>query len=147
MIIYQKRKMSMKIFLVFILSVLILSCSSTKETESNSGSLNGSWQPIMEEMDGQELPQNSFEGHRLAIADSVFLFVAEGVDEGIIKYDNGKMDIYVQDGVNRGKHFPAIYKLESGLLTICYNLTGDKYPAAFETTSNPNYLLTVFRKE
>lgn len=137
----------MKAFTIFFLICLTVSCSSTKETALNSGNLNGSWQPIMEEIDGQELPQTSFEGHRLAIADSVFLFVAEGVDEGIIKYENGKMDIYIQDGVNRGKHFPAIYKLENGLLTICYNLSGDKYPEAFETKSNPNYLLSVFRKE
>lgn len=137
----------MKAFFVLILSLLTLSCSSSKESASNSGNLNGSWQPVREEMNGQELPQTSFEGQRLAIADSVFLFVAEGVDEGIIRYEDGKMDIFIEDGVNIGKHFPAIYKLENGFLTICYNLAGDKYPEAFETKSNENYLLTVFRKE
>jgi len=125
----------------------MISCSSTKETVSNSGELNGSWKPIKQEMDGQELPLSSFDYQRLAIADSSFLFVAEGVDQGIVKYNSGKMNIYIQVGVNAGKHFPAIYKFENNELTICYNLAGDGYPEAFETKSNPDFFLSVFKKE
>ena len=57
------------------------------------------------------------------------------------------MDIYGKQGVNAGKHFTAIYKLENELLTICYNLRGDSYPAAFETKGKPTLFLSVFKKE
>ena len=56
------------------------------------------------------------------------------------------MDIYGKEGVNSGKHFTAIYKFEEGLLTICYNLSGDRYPEAFETKGKPMYFLSVFKR-
>jgi hypothetical protein len=57
------------------------------------------------------------------------------------------MDIYGKEGVNAGKHFTAIYKIENGQLTICYNLSGDGYPEAFETNTKPTLFLSVFKKE
>ena len=57
------------------------------------------------------------------------------------------MDIYGKDGVNAGRHFMAIYKIENGELSVCYNLAGNGYPEAFETTSKPMLFLSVFKKE
>ena len=62
-------------------------------------------------------------------------------------YEAGKMDIYGKEGVNTGKHFTAIYKLEKDEMTICYNLAGDSYPLDFETKSRPTLFLSVFKKE
>jgi hypothetical protein len=55
------------------------------------------------------------------------------------------MDIYGKEGVNTGKHFTAIYKLENNRLTICYNLAGDKYPELFDTKGRKQYFLCVFK--
>jgi uncharacterized protein (TIGR03067 family) len=137
----------MKPFLIIIFIFLTISCSSTKDTVSNSGELNGSWVPVKQEIGGQELAEADFQNQKLAIVDTSFLFIAEGADEGTIKYINGKMDIYIDTGVNAGKHFTAIYELNGGLLTICYDLTGEIYPEAFETKSNSNFFLSVFAKE
>ena len=52
-----------------------------------------------------------------------------------------------KDGVNKGNHFTGIYKFENELLLICYNLSGDKYPEAFETKDKPTYFLATFKKE
>ena len=57
------------------------------------------------------------------------------------------MDIYGKEGINAGKHFTAIYKYQNNQLTICYNLKGDSYPTAFETSAGPTLFLSVFQKE
>ena len=137
----------MKSFLILFLVYFIVACSSSQESASNSDELNGGWLPVKQEMGGQEMSAESFENERLAIVGKTFLFVAEGADEGTISYGNGKMDIYVEVGVNAGKHFKSIYKLEENLLTICYDLKGGDYPASFDTSSNPDLFLSVFRKE
>ena len=137
----------MKTISIFFLALIILSCSSTKESVSNPGDLNGGWLPVKQEIGGKELPQSSFENQRLAIVEKSFLFIAESADEGTLTYGNGKMDIYVEVGVNAGRHFKAIYKLEDNFLTICYDLKGEDYPESFDTSVNPNLFLTTFRKE
>ena len=136
----------MKTILIICLVYLLAGCSSTNNTVTNSGVLNGDWEVIKQEIGGKDLPLAPSENQRLTILDNSFLFSAEGIDEGSITYSAGKMDIYVKEGVNVGKHFPAIYKLEDDVLTICYNLAGDVYPKDFETESNPNFFLTVFKK-
>jgi len=137
----------MRIISALFILCLIVSCSSSKEITSTSGELDGSWLPVKQEIRGQELPLESFLNQRLTIIDTSFLFIAEGADEGTIKYDGSKMDIHVESGVNAGKFFPAIFKLENSLLTICYNLAGNSYPKEFETLSNPNFFLVVFKRE
>lgn len=139
----------MKPFLLLFLISLSVSCSSTKDSSSasNSGELDGDWYPIKQEMNGQQLPLDSFEYQKLVIIENSFIFMAESVDEGNVTYDNGKMDIYVDVGVNAGRHFKAIYKLENDLLTLCYDLKGGDYPESFDTSSNPNLFLSTFRKE
>jgi uncharacterized protein (TIGR03067 family) len=137
----------MKPLLIIFFIFLAVSCSSTKETASNSGELDGDWYPIKQEMNGQQLPLDSFEYQKLVIIENSFIFMAESVDEGNVTYDSGKMDIYVDVGVNAGRHFKAIYKLENDLLTLCYDLKGGDYPESFDTSSNPNLFLSTFTKE
>jgi uncharacterized protein (TIGR03067 family) len=137
----------MKPLVIIFFIFLAISCSSTKETASNSGELDGDWYPIKQEMNGLQLPLDSFEYQKLVIIENSFIFIAESVDEGNVTYDNGKMDIYVDVGVNAGRHFKAIYKLENDLLTLCYDLKGGDYPESFDTSSNPNLFLSTFRKE
>jgi uncharacterized protein (TIGR03067 family) len=128
------------------LFILCFVCSTIKVT-AQSNKLNGNWKPVREEIGGTELPPATFEKQKLTIIDSNYTFVAESVDKGIAVYKDGKMDIYGKDGVNNGKHFTAIYKFDNELLLICYNLSGDKYPEAFETKGKPTYFLSTFKKE
>ena len=79
--------------------------------------------------------------------DSNYTVIAESVDKGIVRFKGDKLDIYGKEGVNAGRHFTAIYKVEKGQLTICYNLLGDSYPDAFETKSKPLLFLSIFNKE
>jgi uncharacterized protein (TIGR03067 family) len=128
------------------LLLLATACAGTKKSMGTNNPLNGSWVPVKQEIGGTALPKAAFEKQKLVIADSTYTFMAESTDKGILKYSNGKMDIYGRDGVNAGKHFTAIYKLENEALSICYNLKGDVYPDAFETRGHPLYFLSVFKK-
>ena len=142
----------MRLITFISLLILGLSCSSTKNAASDSprmksNKLNGTWVPVNQEMGGVLLPKAAFENQKLIINDSEYTFIAESIDKGVVKYRDDKMDIYGKEGVNAGKHFTAIYKYENEELTVCYNLSGDSYPDAFETKNKPLFFLSVFKKE
>ena len=127
--------------------IIFLGCAPAKKTASSAGKLNGTWVPVSLEIDGAQLPKASFEKQKLIISDSAYTYMAESVDKGVVRYEADKIDIYGKEGVNAGKHFTAIYKMENGQLRICYNLAGDKYPESFETKGKPMYFMAVFKKE
>ena len=137
----------MRLASIICLVIFCVACSATKKSAMNSNMLNGTWTPVKQEMGGKELPVIAFQKQQLIVNDTTYVFSAESVDKGTLKYNNGQMDIYGKEGVNTGKHFTALYKLDNGQLTICYNLQGDSYPVAFETKSKPSLFLSVFKKE
>jgi uncharacterized protein (TIGR03067 family) len=124
---------------------MVAACNTPKHA-SGISKLNGSWTPVREVIGGTALPAASFQTQKLLISDSNYTFTAESVDKGVVKYNGDKMDIYGREGVNAGKHFTALYKLENEEFSICYNLAGDAYPESFETKGKPGYFLAVFRK-
>jgi uncharacterized protein (TIGR03067 family) len=130
----------------FFILLFAASCAGTKKNTVKSNMLNGTWLPVSQEFGGTPLPKTSFETQKLTVNDSNYTFSAESIDKGVVKYGDNKMDIYGKEGVNIGKHFTAIYKFENELLTICYNLSGDSYPATFETRGKPMYFLSVYKK-
>src|SRR4029079_14165168 len=135
--------------IIFIsLLAIALGCTGPKKAVTTSNKLNGTWIPVKQEIGGKELPEAVYGKQKLIIADSNYTFTAESVDKGIVKYGGSdKMDIYGKEGINTGKHFAAIYKLESEELTVCYNLAGDSYPDAFETKARPTFFMSVFKKQ
>lgn len=137
----------MKQVLWFAITGLFIGCTTSQTIPVSKESLDGTWVPVKQEIAGQLLPAAAFEKQKLIIRDSSYTVFAESVDKGKIGFHDGNMDIYGKEGVNAGKHFAAIYKLETGRLTICYNLSGDKYPDSFDTKNKPAYFLSVFRKE
>jgi uncharacterized protein (TIGR03067 family) len=124
-----------------------LGCGTGKKTTGTSNNLNGTWIPIQQELGGKQLPPVAFENYKLTVNDSVYTYGTPKIDKGVLTYANGKMDIYGREGTNTGKHYTAIYKLENGQLTICYNLAGTSYPEAFDTKGKPLYFLSLFKKE
>lgn len=137
----------MRYIAILMMIFVTFSCANTKKSLVQSYTLNGSWRPQKEQIGGNDLPTIVFQKQQLIISDSTYTFTAESVDKGTLKYGNGQMDIYGKEGVNKGKHFTAIYKLENEKLTICYNLKGDSYPSAFETTPKSRLFLSVFKKD
>jgi uncharacterized protein (TIGR03067 family) len=109
-------------------------------------SLNGTWLIVYQEFAGREIPPSQFEGHKLILQDSTYTMLAPNADEGIIKVNGEKLDIYGTDGVNNGRHYTAIYRIENNRLTICYNLKGSIHPSGFETAGHPQHFLCVFER-
>src|SRR5258705_835071 len=136
--------MRLLIFIFFL--AICASCNTTKNT-ATSKTLNGEWVPVQEEIGGTVLPKASFQTQKLVINDSSYTFTAESVDKGVVKRSGDKMDIYGKEGVNKGKHFTAIYKFENDQLSICYNLKGDSYPESFDTKGKPMCFLCSFKKQ
>jgi uncharacterized protein (TIGR03067 family) len=137
----------MRLLTFIILAITGISCTGTKRvTTTAPGQLNGTWVPTKQELAGTALPKAMYETHKLILSDSNYTFYAESVDKGIVKYSTDKMDIYGKEGVNAGKHFTAIYKIENRELIICYNLLGTIYPTSFETMGKPMYFMSVFKK-
>jgi hypothetical protein len=128
------------------LMLFSLGCASIKNVTMKPGKLNGTWVPVKQEIGGKLLPQAIFENQKLIMNDSTYTVIAESTDKGIVKYTDEKMDIYGKEGINAGKHFTAIYKYENGQLTICYNLSGDNYPAGFDTKGKPLFFLSVYKR-
>lgn len=112
----------------------------------STNQLNGTWVPVKQEIGGTALPKAALQ-QKLIIDNNNYTVIAESTDKGVIEYKGDKMDIYGKDGVNAGKHFTALYKYEGGQLTICYNLAGNSYPEAFETTGKPTFFLSVFERD
>ena len=137
----------MRILLITLFISLSFACGNTKKAATNSDKLNGVWVPVKEEIAGTTLPPAAFQTQKLQLNDSNYTFTAESVDKGVVRYSGDKMDIYGREGVNAGKHFTAIYKLENDQLTICYNLGGDAYPDAYDTKGKPKNFLCVFKKQ
>ncbi|HTS45365.1 MAG TPA: hypothetical protein VMH01_13285 [Puia sp.] len=134
-------------FITFICLLLLgLACNTPKNASTKPGKFDGTWIPVRQEINGTPLPNAVFEKEKLILSDSTYALIAESVDKGVIYYKGDKMDIYGREGVNAGKHFTAIYKFENDQLIICYNLSGDSYPEAFETKSKPTLFLSVFKK-
>ena len=127
-----------------LLLLFTISCNTSKNATSKK--LTGEWVPVMEEIGGTVLPKASFQTQKLVINDRNYTFTAESVDKGVVKWSGDKMDIYGKEGVNKGKHFTAIYKYENEQLSICYNLKGDSYPEAFDTKGKPMFFLCSFKK-
>ncbi len=127
--------------------LLCLTAGCAIQPGEKLSALNGIWIPARQELGGATLPAAAFKNSSLTLVDGAYTTVAESVDKGVFTVGDGKMDIYGKDGVNAGKHYMAIYQLNGDELTICYNLDGDGYPAAFATKGKPKYFLSVFQKK
>lgn len=142
-----KKLKYMRLITITALLILGLSFDSIKNASLQSNKLNGTWIPVMQEIGGKKLQEEAFATQKLVINDSLYTYTAESIDNGVLKYTDGKMDIYGRVGVNSGKHFTAIYKFEKEQLVICYNLSGKDYPETFVTKGNKLFLLCVYKRE
>ena len=134
-------------FLLLLLIPFYFACNPAQKASSAANALNGTWVPVRQEIGGKALPAAVYAKQQLVIDGNKYTLTAESVDKGETALNGNKMDIYGKEGVNTGKHFTAIYKLENGELTICYNLAGTDYPEMFSTAGKPLFFLSVFKKQ
>jgi uncharacterized protein (TIGR03067 family) len=137
----------MKLFLSLFLSLVYIFNGNPLPKHMNQNNLNGTWIPVEQEMGGQKLPSSVFADQKLILQDSTYTVSAEHLDKGVVNYHGNQMDIISREGANAGKAFKAIYKIEHGLMTVCYDLSGKDYPQEFSTQGKPLYFMSVFKRE
>ena len=134
---------------LFVFPLIVLtwsSCFHSKNVANKGRRLDGFWQPIHEEISGKDIAGNYFQSQRMTIADTLYTVVAESTDKGLLEFHDNKIDIYGKEGINTGKHFKAIYKVENSNLYICYDLSGKDYPENYDTKKKSLYLLIIFKR-
>jgi uncharacterized protein (TIGR03067 family) len=134
----------MRPLFVFILLLFTIACATQPKIGTGSKKLNGTWVPVKQVLAGNVLPKAYYAKQKMIIRDSTYVVEAESMDRGKILVRKNKIDIYGKEGVNKGRHFTAIYKIENNQLIICYNLGGIGFPESFETEGKPLYFLSIF---
>ena len=137
----------MQLLLTLFLTLAHAFSSNPKQNNMDQNSLNGTWIPIQQELGGQELASAVFAGQKLILEDSNYTVSAEHIDKGVVIYHGNQMDIISREGANAGKQLKAIFKMENGLMTVCYDLSGKEYPQQFSTKGKPLYFLAVFKRK
>lgn len=137
----------MKNILLLLFITILIACASKPIIGTGPKKLNGTWVPVRQELAGNPVSKSFYAKQKLIIKDSTYVVEAESIDRGKIFIWKNKIDIYGKDGVNKGRHFTAIYKIENNQLIICYNLGGIGFPESFITEGKPQYFLSVYKKE
>ncbi len=112
-----------------------------EKAPNDAKDLQGTWQVIDLEANGEKKPANEFEGWNIIIkGDEIWLEKPTGVDPKLkYKLDPTKkpktIDLTVQEGKDKGKVVLGIYSLEKGQLRLCINTFGDPSfrPKEFKT--------------
>ncbi len=127
--------------LLSLLTFLILTACSAPEFRKQEAvfdtDLNGSWVVKRAEMGGKPLPMPP--GFTLTI--DYNRYTAGGAspnDRGKLVFfgdelagEPRRLDVIGEDGPNKGKRYPAIYRLNGRELEICYDLSEKERPRDF----------------
>jgi uncharacterized protein (TIGR03067 family) len=137
----------MKPFCILFMALIQSFAGNPNQNLADQPSLNGTWIPVRQELGGEELTPAAFAGQKMILQDSNYTVMAENIDKGVVIYHGNQMDIISREGVNAGKQFKAIFKIEKDSMTVCYDLSGKEYPQQFSTKGNRLYFLSVFKRE
>ncbi len=150
-----------KLFIVLASIFLLASCGSHREFHERDAvtdaSLNGTWLPKKAELGGKvfSLPA-TFE---LQIAGNKyragsFAGSATPGDRGkLILFGDelagqaARIDVVGEDGSNKGKRYPAIYRFNGRELEICYDLSEKDRPSEFVSREGTMLLRVTYAKK
>jgi uncharacterized protein (TIGR03067 family) len=109
--------------------------------------LAGQWIPITAMLSGIDFPVSNFGSAKLQLTKDTYDFAGDkGTYTLFPEATPPKMDIVGTEGPNQGKTIPAIYKLEGGVLTICYQLGNGERPTEFVSPPGMRILLVSYKQ-
>ena len=114
-----------------------------------SHSLEGIWQPVYAEMDGEEAPKMMLEKMELELTGGEYAVRFGGVtaDQGTYTVDaEGHLTLAGMIGPNAGRSIPGIFKFAGDTLSICYGLSGTR-PKKFSTATGQQLYLVNYRRK
>jgi len=112
--------------------------------------LTGNWTPVLAELGGKEFKFG--QDFRLEVkGDRYVIYGApQGTDRGRLVFLGGdpkSFDVIGEDGPNKGKRYPVIYRMVGdGTLEACYDLDGKARPAAFITFAGTNLFRVIYKR-
>lgn len=125
-----------------------------KDGKKDLQALQGTWQGVSGEGDGQALPAEVVESYELTISGDKYTLKVKGKDQedeqGTIKVDASKkpaaIDITISKGEQQGKSQKAIYQVEGDKLTLCYAQPEKDRPKGLKTQPNSEETCLVFKR-
>lgn len=112
-------------------------------------SLEGRWQPVYAELDGEEAPRMLLEQMEIEFtrAEYAVRFGGQTADQGSYTLDaEGHLTLAGMIGPNAGKSIPGIYKFAGDTLSICYGLGGAR-PRKFATQGEEQLYLVNYQRK
>src|SRR5207249_767102 len=108
--------------------------------------LQGTWNVISLETDGQRMPPAVFNGARIVIKGTIFKSIGMGARyEGSVELDSSTepkaFDLLFTAGHARGHRNLGIYKLDADEWTICLATRGNERPRKFATSAGTGLTL------
>ncbi len=116
---------------------------------SPSHSLEGIWQPVSAEHDGEAAPKMVLDRMEIELAGGKYTvrFAGVAADQGTYKVDAEGLTLVGVSGPNASLTIPCLYKFAGGgALTICYGLGGTRPPSFATGKGQQRYLANYRRK-
>lgn len=116
----------------------------------SASAINGTWQLIRAELDGETAPELVATNTQLALHNGTYevRFDGEVSDRGTFELITvapmKSMLLHGTEGPNAGRSIPCIYQLAGARLRICYGLDGTM-PNGFVTASGQQRYLAMYR--
>jgi uncharacterized protein (TIGR03067 family) len=133
---------------------LVAGSSALADDKNPAGkdALAGTWKLTSVEINGQPLSMEKLQEARLVVEGAKYsLVLGETRLEmtHVLHVDKApkEMELSIAEGPDKGKVFPAIYKLEGDKLTVCRNITpGKERPTEFATKPDTGLMLVVWTR-
>lgn len=118
------------------------------DSEPPLSSLDGLWQPVYAEFDGEEAPRMALEKMELELADGKYTvrFGGEAHDHGSFEATETIITLRGIRGTNEGRAIPSLFKVSENALSICYGLSGS-CPAKFKTGPGQQIYLVNYQRK
>ena len=111
-------------------------------------SLDGIWQPLSAEYDGEEAPKMMLEKMELELNGGEYAVRFGGVtaDQGTYTINPDGLSLHGVTGPNAGRTIPCLCQLAGGALSICYGLSGTR-PKKFGTAAGQQLYLVNYQRK
>ncbi len=114
--------------------------------------LQGRWNVVALEIDGNKLPEGIFGGARIMIDGNRFTTIAMGATyEGTFSVDSSKtprtVDLNFSSGPEKGNTSRGIYELEGDTWKLCLTISNTERPAKFATSPDSGHALEILVRD
>ena len=118
---------------------------------ADADAVQGLWKPVSAVLAGSPMPDAVVKSISLRMDHGNYeVLVGDAPDRGTYTLDPGAtpkgITVMGTDGPNVGKTFPAIYELAGDTLRICYDLSGAKRPARFESPAGTLLYVVAYQR-